>query len=161
VDPLVEAARKAREEHKTATKPATVFTNDNIPTTPNAINVVGTASAASDENQQKAANASSAGGTGAQNDEASWRKRFADARAELQRDQDNLSVMKRELSVLQVQYYPDPSKTLMQSVTNSDIAKKHQNIDTMEKQVQADQQAISNLEDELRKAGGDPAWARE
>src|SRR5579863_2999262 len=40
-DPLVEAARKAREAQKNAPKASAVFTNDNIPATPGAVSVVG------------------------------------------------------------------------------------------------------------------------
>lgn len=49
----------------------------------------------------------------------------------------------------------------MQSVDRSDIVKKQKAIDDKKKQIDADQQAISALEDQLRQAGGDPGWARE
>ncbi|MFZ3364394.1 MAG: hypothetical protein WA153_13190, partial [Candidatus Acidiferrales bacterium] len=62
---------------------------------------------------------------------------------------------------LNVQYYPDPTQALMQSVTREDLTKKQAAIDAKQKQLDADKQALSDLEDELRKAGGDPAWARE
>lgn len=155
-DPLVEAARKNREAQKTAPKAATVFTNDNIPTTPGAVSVVGNESPAGGEN----ATSGKASAT-TSNGEAAWRKKFADARHKLQQDQQELSILQRESGQLQVQYYPDPTKALMQSVNRSDIAKKAQAIADKQKQIDADRQAISNLEDELRKAGGDPGWARE
>ncbi|MGH9710407.1 MAG: hypothetical protein ACRD37_07660, partial [Candidatus Acidiferrales bacterium] len=97
----------------------------------------------------------------AKNDEATWRGRFADARHKVEQDKAELSIMQREISQLQLQYYPDPTKALMQSVDRSDIVNKQKAIDDKQKQIDADQQAISTLEDELRKAGGDPGWARE
>jgi chromosome segregation ATPase len=100
-------------------------------------------------------------GSSAKNDEAAWRKKFADARQKLAQDQAELSVLQRESDQLQLQYYPDPTKALMQSVDRSDIIKKQKAIDDKKKQIDADQQAISTLEDELRQAGGDPGWARE
>jgi len=158
-DPLVVAARKAREAQKNAPKAPTVFTNDNMPASPGAVSVVGTASSG----KPSAASSKAAGKSKSksQADEAAWRKKFADARHKLAQDQAELSVMQRESSQLQLQYYPDPSKGLTQSYSRSDIIKKQNAIAAKQKQIDADQQAISNLEDALRKAGGDPGWARE
>ncbi|MHB8754508.1 MAG: hypothetical protein ACYC92_06065 [Candidatus Acidiferrales bacterium] len=161
-DPLVEAARKNREAQKTAPKASTVFTNDNIPTSPGAVSVVGNATPASPEKSSTSGGeASGKSNSAGANDEAAWRKKFADARHKLQQDQTELSLMQRESNQLQLQYYPDPTKALMQSVDRSDIIKKAKAMAAKQKQIDADQQAISNLEDALRKAGGDPGWARE
>ena len=90
-----------------------------------------------------------------------WRDRFAAARGKLQRDQADLDLMQRELGKLDVQYYPnDPTKQLMQSVTMSDINDKRAKIVQKQQQIAQDQAAISDLEDQLRKSGGDPGWAR-
>lgn len=162
-DPLVEAARKAREAQKNAPKASAVFTNDNIPTTPGAVSVVGSTAEAADRSSASSEKNLAAGqpGSSAKNDEATWRKKFADARQKLAQDQTELSVLQRESDQLQLQYYPDPTKALMQSVDRSDIIKKQKAIDDKKKEIDADQQAISALESELRKAGGDPGWARE
>lgn len=163
-DPLVEAARKNREAQKNAPKASAVFTNDNIPATPGAVSVVGSTAAEtsgkSSTSSDKTAGAGQASSS-AKNDEATWRKKFADARQKLAQDQTGLSVLQRESDQLQLQYYPDPTKALMQSVDRSDIIKKQKAIDDKKKDIDADQQAISALESELRKAGGDPGWARE
>ena len=163
-DPLVEAARKNREAQKNAPKASAVFTNDNIPATPGAVSVVGSTttetSGKSSTSSDKTAGAGQSGAS-AKNDEATWRKKFADARQKLAQDQTELSVLQRESDQLQLQYYPDPTKALMQSVDRSDIIKKQKTIDDKKKEIDADQQAISALESELRKAGGDPGWARE
>lgn len=163
-DPLVEAARKNREAQKNAPKAAAVFTNDNIPATPGAVSVVG--STAAEASSKPSSSSNKAAGVGeasssAKSDEAAWRKKFADARQKLAQDQTELSLLQRESDQLQLQYYPDPSKALMQSVDRSDIIKKQKAIDDKKKQIDADQQAISTLESELRQAGGDPGWARE
>ena len=159
-DPLVEAARKAREAQKTAPKSSTVFTNDNIPTTPGAVSVVGSTAEASGKSSAASADAGKTN-PAANSDETAWRKKFADARHKLQQDQTELSLLQRESNQLQVQYYPDPTKGLMQSVDRSDIIKKQKAIDDKTKQIDADRQVISALEDALRQAGGDPGWARE
>lgn len=158
---LADQARKVRQEGKNAPKASMVFTNDNIPTQGRGISVVGNAPAASAQGQSSGAIAVQAGNSANKNnDEANWRQKFADARHKIEQDQADLSVMQRELGQLQLQYYPDPTKALQQSVSRSDIDKKQTAITEKQKQLEADKQALSNLEDDLRKAGGDPGWAR-
>jgi hypothetical protein len=62
---------------------------------------------------------------------------------------------------LSIQYYPDPQKGLTQSYSQNDLIKAREKIDATKDLVVADQKAISDLEDELRKSGGDPGWERE
>jgi hypothetical protein len=148
---IADAARKAREQKKSEPKSAKVFTNDNIPAE-GGINVVGDATAPAP-----------AGVTPTQGAiiEKTWRVRFAAARTQLQRDQADLDLMQRELGKLDVQYYPnDPTKQLMQSVTMSDINDKRAKIADKQQKIRQDETDISVLEDELRKSGGDPGWAR-
>ena len=68
--------------------------------------------------------------------------------------------MERELGVLDVQYYNDPLKAMQQQLTRSDINEKTAKIEAKKKEIEADQQAISDAENDLRKAGGEPGWAR-
>jgi hypothetical protein len=153
---LADAARKAREARKDAPKTPKVFDNDNLPST-GGISTVGNDAAAKDDADAKA----TAGGTGAKNGEKEWRSKFADLRAKLKRDQDDLAVMQRELGVDSVQYNGgDPMKALQQQLTRDDINKKTAAIDAKTLAIQADQQAIDDAEDALRKSGGDSGWAR-
>jgi hypothetical protein len=153
---LADAARKAREAKKDAPKIAKVIDNDSLPST-GGISTVGNSAAAKDDADAKA----SAGGTGAKNGEKEWRGKFADLRAKLKRDQDDLAVMQRELGVDSVQYNGgDPMKALQQQLTRDDINKKTAAIDAKTQAIQADQQAIDDAEDALRKSGGDAGWAR-
>lgn len=151
---LAEAARKAREAKKDETKPAKVFTNDNLPTA-GGISTVGKETAAAQGN---------ADGTdakaGAAGSEKAWRDKFAALRAKLARDQQDLSVMQRELGVLNLQNYSDPVKAMQQQLTREDINKKTADIDAKTQAIKADQQAIDDAEDNLRKTGGDSGWAR-
>jgi len=160
-DSLAEAARKARAAKQEASKaPAKVFTNDDIPTS-GGISAVGESSG---ESQASAGGSSSAGASSGSaypdgNDEKGWRKLFDDLNHKLQQDQDLVDVSQRELGNLSVQYYSDPTKAMMQQLTRSDINKKTAAIEQHKKDVEADKQAISDAEDALRRAGGDPGWA--
>ena len=155
---LADAARKAREQKK-GEKPAKVFTNDNIPTS-GGISVASAQGAPKEGDAAVAETSPSASGNPSGKDEKGWRDKFAKLRQKLQRDQENLDVMQRELGVLSMQYYPDPNKAMQQQLSRDDINKKTADIDNKKKDIANDEQAISDAEDDLRKAGGDPGWAR-
>jgi hypothetical protein len=155
-DSLADAARKAREAKKDAPKPAKVFDNDNLPAS-GGISTVGAAKVPKDGD---AGAADAAGAAKPAEGEKAWKEKFAGLRAKLARDQADLDVMQRELGVLNVQNYSDPVKAMQQDLTRADINKKTSDIDTKQKQIQADQQAIDDVTDELRKSGGDSGWAR-
>jgi len=152
-DSLAEAARKAREQKKDAPKSAKTITNDDIPTQ-GGISTVGEGSAGAGDQSAQGGAAKPA------NDEKSWREKFAQLRHKLEQDQANLDVMQRELGQLNTQFYTDPMKGMQQGLTRSDINNKTADIEKMKAQIDADQQAISDAEEELRKSGGDSGWAR-
>ncbi len=156
-DSLAEAARKTREQKKNAGTQAKVFTNDNLPTS-GGISTVGEGSSAATGDNAAAPPAESTGKPGT--DEQKWRQHFADLHHRLEQDQATLEVDQRELGELNTQFYGDPMKGMQQELTRSDINDKVAEIDKMKAQVAADQKAIDDAEDELRKSGGDPGWAR-
>jgi len=160
-DPLVEAARKARAEKKDAPKATKVFTNDDLPTQ-GAVSTVGAAPAdtSADTSTDTSTAAPAAG-----NDEKAWKDKFASLRHKLEQDQADLDVLQREAGVGMVQFYGgNPQKAAQDQESQQPMGaaydKKVSDIDAKKKDVEADQQAISDAEDELRKAGGDPGWAR-
>jgi hypothetical protein len=158
---LAEAARRAREQKKDAPKQAKVFTNDNIPTQ-GGISAVGIEPAAHADNpSDDSASTDSGKNSGSKgNGEKEWRGRFAKLRDKLHQDEADLEVMQRELGVLDLQNYSDPVKAMQQNLTRSDINDKTAKIEAKKLQIDADHKAISDAEDDLRKAGGDPGWAR-
>jgi cytoskeletal protein RodZ len=158
-DTLAEAARKARERKKDAQKPAKVFTNDDLPTT-GGLSSVGEATADQGAATAASPNGKNAGATTSAKDEKSWHEKFAQLRHKLEQDQASLDVAQRELGVLNTQFYNDPNKAMQQQLTRTDINDKTAEIDKLKAQVAADQQAISDAQDDLRKSGGDPGWAQ-
>lgn len=133
-----------------------VFTNDNLPTA-GGVSVVGETSTATDEGSVSSAEASAPASKG----EFYWRARFAALRTKLRQNEAAVEIMQRELGELNVQYYADPQEALRQGYTRSDIDNKTADIDAAKKNIADIQQQLSDLEDELRKSGGDPGWARE
>ena len=115
-DDVAAAARKAREQQKTAPAPKKVITNDDIPAAKNTTPAEGTDASKGD--------AAQAGGKADENDpksEAYWKKRFQEARDKISQSEKELDVMQRELEKDQVQYYSDPQKALTQQHDRSDI----------------------------------------
>ncbi len=162
-DPVADAARKARAEQKTAPKPKKVFTNDDIPSA-----VPPPAPAATDATnknapQQEAENVTAQKSTDPADDpknEAYWHKRAKKLRDKLAVTQQELDVLQRELSKDEVQYYPDPQKALMQQYNRADINAKTAKVDAKKADVESLKQQVADLEDAVRKAGGDPGWVR-
>jgi hypothetical protein len=161
---VADAARKAQAQKKDSSKAVRVFTNDDIESVKGTISVVGTepappadqAAAAADKNkaaaEPKAAPAK---------DEAYWRKAFADARKKLADDAHELDILQREYNLKQQQFYSDPNTAMKEQYSRSDLTDTKKQIDDKTQLVAQDKQAIEDLRDQLRQAGGDAGWANE
>ncbi|HEY2545016.1 MAG TPA: hypothetical protein VGI46_03030 [Candidatus Acidoferrum sp.] len=167
-DPVADAARKAREQRKTAPKPKKVYTDDDVkPATPADKAAAAqdgqpaAGQAAADKGQGAAANGTGAAGGSDKDDPATmWRKRFQEQRDKIATAEKELDILQREAEKAQVQYYPDPQKALTEQYTRKDINDKDAKIDAKKQEIANLKQQLSDLEDELRKSGGDPGWAR-
>jgi len=92
------------------------------------------------------------------NGEAYWRKTFGDARKKLADDEHELDILQREYNLKQQQYYSDPNTAMREQYTRQDLTDTKTKIDDKTAAVAQDKQAISDLEDALRHAGGEPGW---
>lgn len=169
-DSVVDAAKKAQAERKTAQKAKFVIDNDNLDTLKGTINVVGqeptstgdaTKDATKKDATQKPQGAAAASGEkpAVVKDEAYWRQKFDDANRRLADDAHELDILQRELNLKQEQYYTDPMASLKQQYSRQDINDARAKIDAKAAAVAQDKQDIANLEEELRQSGGDPGWA--
>jgi hypothetical protein len=178
---VADAARKAQAQKKPSAKPAAVLTNDNLDSLKGTISVVGEAPApppdeASDEKADKGDKgktpaADAKGKTPGTDDKTAddkksaakgeeyWRQTFADARKKLAADAHELDVLQRDYNLKQQQYYSDPNQAMRQQYTRQDLTDTKSQIDDKTAAVAADKLAISDLEDQLRQAGGEPGWA--
>ena len=158
-DSLGDAARKARAQKKDSSKPAKVFTNDDLGGLKGTISVVGnepTPGSATDSKQTPGDSKKE----GAK-DETYWRTKFAAARKTLADDTKQLDIMQREFNLKQQQFYQDPTVAMKEQHSRDDLNKTQSEIDAKKQDVEKDKQALSDLEDELRKSGGQPGWANE
>jgi predicted RNase H-like nuclease (RuvC/YqgF family) len=163
-DPVADAARKARAEQKTAPKPKKVFTNDDIPSAAPPPAPAAADAASKNAGQVQAADQSGEKKTIKPEDDpktqAYWQKRASKLRAKLAAAEQELDVLQRELNKDEVQYYPDPQKALQQQYNRSDINEKTAKVAAKKSDVESLKQQVANLEDDVRKAGGDPGWVR-
>jgi hypothetical protein len=162
-DPVADAARKARSEQKTAPKPKKVFTNDDIPSAVPPPPPAATDAASKNASPQQADDLSPKKSSDPADDpksEAYWRKRAKKLRDKLATAEQELDVLQRELNKDQVQYYPDPQKALTQQYNRSDINEKTAKVEAKKSEVESLKQQVADLEDAVRKAGGDPGWVR-
>jgi hypothetical protein len=165
-DPLADAARKAREQKKKeAAKPKKVYTDDDLnhavpetpATPPGQAPVDGTGNAAA-KNSTKQGDAATGPETN-QDRETKWRKRFKEAYGKMALAKKELDILQREENKAQTQYYPDPQKAMNEGYSRKDINEKSGKIDAKKKEIAQLKQQISDMEDDLRKDGGDPGWA--
>ena len=166
---LAELARQLRaQREKASTKPAKVYTNEDMPKTTSLSD--GSASSESAEG----GTTSTAEGSGAAStedktksgvhDEKYYHERMAELQAQKEMHQRELSVLEQKLSENQTQYYSDPNKTLQQESNpgtfRSDINKKADEIEKKKKQIEADDKAIEDLQQQCQREGCPPGWLR-
>jgi len=163
-DPVADAARKAREDKKNATKPKKVYTDDDVKPAAAAA----TAASAAPSGGSGAAATGAAGSqktddAGAKEDpnsEKAWRKRFKEQHDKLAKAETELDVLQRESQKSQLEYYPDPQKALSEQSTRKEVNDKLAKIAAKQQEIAQLKQGLEDLEDQLRKSGGDPGWAR-
>jgi phage-related minor tail protein len=164
-DPVADAARKAREQKKNAPKPRKVFTDDDV--APNAAEPQPPAAPAEPKSdavpaavKPELALAENAAQKENPHSEKAWRKRFADQRRRIAAAEQELEVLQRESQKADVQYYSDPQKALKEQYSRREINEKTTKAEAKKKEIATLKQQLNELEEELRRTGGDPGWAR-
>lgn len=172
-DPVADAARKAREEKqkKDAQKPKKVYTDDDIkPATPDKPEVQNASAAGAAAGGAEAATGETQGadakkpedGTQKEdpNGEKAWRRRFSEQHEKIAKAEKELEILQRELEKSSVQYYADPTKAMNEQNNRAEINDKTAKIEAKKKEIAQLRQQLDDMEADLRKAGGDPGWAR-
>jgi len=161
-DPVADAARKTREDKKNAPKPKKVFTDDDVSAKPAEPppSAAASGSPAEDNSASAKPGAVKAPAAKEQDPEKAWRTRFADQHKKISDAELELDVLQREAQVASVQYYSDPQKAMQEQFSRDEINKKTAAIEAKKKEIADLKQQLSDLEDQLRASGGDPAWAR-
>ena len=171
--PLGDLARQLKAQRAKPQAKTKVFTNDDIAALPplseqSAASPAESSSTTAKEASGKEAEKESAKATLAKTEEEThgekyYHEHMSKLQDRLQIDQRELSVLEQKLGQNQMQYYPDPNKGLLQEsgpTAMSDIHKLQDQIDKKRAEVAADQEAIDDLREQLRREGGDAGWLR-
>ena len=158
---VAEAARKAKEQQKTAPKAQTVWTNDTVGAVQGTVNVVGQQSAASSaagaaEAKAGAAPAgaeAAAAPTASAEDIAKLQSQLADAKKSLDSVKTDLDIAQRKYNLDAAQYYGTPNyaankqgQTMLDGEKSAIAAKKQD--------VGAAQKKVADLESQIKALGG-------
>jgi hypothetical protein len=165
-DPVADAARKARAQKKDEPKPKRVYTDDDVkpavatpPTPSTGTGAAGdTAGTAADAKKNPDGTGGRADAASDKNSETAWRTRFKKQRDDITRAEQELDVLQRESQKQQLEYYPDPQKAMVQQNTRKDINETNAKIEAKKQEVTRLKQGLDDMQDALRKAGGDPGW---
>jgi hypothetical protein len=181
--PLGDLARQLKAQHAKSEQKHKVYTNDDLiaPSPPgdqSAASPVTSSSTTTKEAKpgEKPAKESSANQAEKKSGEATPAETGEETHGEkyyrdqMSKRQDRLQIHQRELSVLeqklgqnQMQYYADPNVGLLQEsgpTALSDVHKLQDQIDKKKAEIAADQEAIEDLREQLRREGGEPGWLR-
>ncbi len=170
---LADVARKEEERRKTQAPATKVYTNKDLAdvppsTTPASVPAAGGSGSTSSstgsgtssststkkDDQKDAKDDKSAG-----HDQAYWSGRMKSARETLDRDSTFADALQSRISALTTDFVnrDDPAQ---RSTIERDRQKAVAELDRLKKQVLADRKAITDIEEEARRAGVPPGWLR-
>lgn len=147
---LADIARKLRAQEGQKPLTGKTFTNDDVAAARAASGVSTEAGAT----ETKAAKSDSADAHG----EKYYRGEYSKLMGRKEMDQRELDVLQKKMNKNDVQYYSDPQVALQQQYSREDIAKNQEAIDKKKQDIAEVDQALSDLQDQLRRDDGDPSW---
>jgi hypothetical protein len=149
-----ERARRAGSEAKIK------ITNDNLTAAPK----TDAAKETKPEAPQTAAETAPAKTTGPVDskgrDEKWWRSAFADARSDLKHAEDQIKVIQGKLNQAHLDYLQKSDLYNRELRIGAEINTLNAQLEAEQKNAEKAQKKIDDLEDELRRSGGLPGWAR-
>jgi membrane-associated HD superfamily phosphohydrolase len=173
---LGDVAKKEEQRRKTVKSSGKVYTNDELKTDPTpsvpASAATGTTStpsasstpapapapAPSDKNADKDDGAGKDGGAD-KSDEKTWRKRIANARESLQRSQAFADALQSQLNALSTDFVNRDDPIQRQQIANKRDGVVAE-LDRVKKEVASQTKAISEIQEEARRAGVPAGWVR-
>jgi hypothetical protein len=168
---LADLARQAKAQRAKSREKTKVYTNEDIealPPLPMSITDVPpgepTAQATTGNNAGNDARKARPAEAGSEkHGEEYFRARMGKLEERLELDQREVMILQQTLGQSQMNYYSDPVQGLLQSsgpTAMSDVHSRQDQLAKKQADVAVDQAAIDNLQDELRREGGDPGWLR-
>jgi hypothetical protein len=157
---LGDVAKKEEQRRKTVKSAGKVYTNDTLKADPTpsvpASGATGTPAPAASPSTPAPAPSDDSADKG---DEKTWRKRIADARDSLQRSQTFADALQSQLNALTTDFVNRDDPAQRQQIANkrdSVLAE----LDRVKKEVAAQNKAISDIQEQARRAGVPAGWVR-
>ena|SRR5436190_7041481 len=159
---LAEVARKEQDRRKAIKKPAKILTNKDLgaPLPGTGAPAAATPGSSPDADKNKpAAKATEKKAEEPAKDQASWSARAKGLQTQLDRDQTFAIAMQSRINALATQYtnQADPAQ---QALLASDRQKSVAELNRLTKQIEDDKKAITDLQEEARRAGVPSGWLR-
>jgi hypothetical protein len=164
---LGDVARKEEERRKEVKQPAKVITNKDLGSVPLPPPLPAAASTpqpgrdgkAQDAEKDKGPEKNDKNDKGDTKDQAYWSSKKKALLAQLDRDQTYAEALQTRINSLSTEVITrdDPAQ---RATLSRDRAKAMAELDRLQKAIQADKKAISDLDEEARRAGVPPGWLR-
>lgn len=147
---LADIARKLKAQQGQSATAGKTYTNDDV----------AGARAADGVTVDTGGSGSSTAGSdsSAPHGEKYFRAAYSKLMGQKEMDERQLEVLQKKLNQNNIQYYSDPQVALQQQYNRSDIQKNQDEIDKKKKEIADLDQTLSDLQDQLRRDGGDPSW---
>ena len=156
---LAEIAKRERERQKTAKTKVVVTNNESSAAAPAPAQIPPTAPATTQAESSAAAKPT--GPTDNQgHDEKYWRAAFQKARDDVQRTQGRLQLLDLKIKQINTDMMQYSNFYNRENRLGADLTAAQSELATAQKDAAQAQQRLSDLEEELRKAGGLAGWAR-
>jgi hypothetical protein len=161
---LADVARQEEERRKTIKKPAKVITNSDLRNAPTVIPAAAGAAPAlppADSTPVVSASSGGAGSGGGEKpkDQAYWSGRVKTLQGQLERDQSYAVALESRINALTTQYV-NQSDPIQQAAAATDRQNALAEKTRLTKQIEDDKKAITDLQEEARRAGVPPGWLR-
>jgi hypothetical protein len=175
---LGDVAKKEEQRRKTVKSSGKVYTNDELKRDPTpsvpasaSTGTTSTSSASStpapepndnkanQDNKADKGDSADKDGSADKNDEKTWRKRIADARESLQRSQAFADALQSQLNALSTDFVNRDDPIQRQQIANKRDGVVAE-LDRVKKEVAAQTKAISDIQEEARRANVPAGWVR-
>lgn len=163
---LAEVARQEHERRKTIQKPAKVITNADLRNVPPVIPPPAPAGPLADGAKPaaepgKSETAAPPGDKPAEQpkDQAYWSGRFKGLQTQLERDQTFAVALQSRINALTTQYV-NQADPVQQAAVATDRQNAVNELNRLTKQIEDGKKAVSDLQEEARRAGVPPGWLR-
>ena len=159
---LADIARQEEARRKAVRTPGKLYTNDSVRPEPTPSSGGATSTQTPSQAPEAAAQppaGDQAPADTAKKDEAYWKKRMADARSALDRSQTFADALQSRINALTTDFVAraDPAQ---RAQIAADRDKALAELDRVKKEIAASQKAITDTQDEARKAGVPAGWVR-